>query len=66
MNPKEKAKELFDKYLKGKDENGWSLCEFNSCAKQSALIAVNEMIRICYDHHMASYYGEVRQEIEKL
>ena len=43
-NPKEKARDLVKKYSKGKDEHGWFLCEFDSCAKQCALIAVDEMI----------------------
>jgi hypothetical protein len=44
MTPKAKAKELFKKYSKGKDEHGWSLCEFDSCAKQCAMIAVDEIL----------------------
>jgi len=44
MTPKEKAKELFKKYSKGKDEHGWNLCEFDSCAKKCALIAVGELL----------------------
>jgi hypothetical protein len=45
MTPKEKAQELFDKYSKGKDEHGWHLCEFDSCAKLCALIAVDEILK---------------------
>ena len=43
-NPKKKARDLVKKYFKGKDEHGWFLCEFESCAKQCALVAVDEMI----------------------
>ena len=60
MTPKEKAEELALKY-----HNLW--VNGNSImAKQCALIAVDEMIDICYDHNMASYYSEVKTEIEKL
>jgi hypothetical protein len=44
MTPKVRAKEIFNKFSKGKDEHGWALCEFDSCAKQCALILINEMI----------------------
>ena len=70
MKPKEKAKELFKKYSKGKDEHGWFLCEFESCAKQCALIAVDELIkqeRKTDDYYeIGSYWQEVKQEIELL
>lgn len=80
MTPKAKAKELFKKYSKGKDEHGWALCEFDSCAKKCALIAVDEMINMCKLYHIhnividtkiytelsISYWQEVKQEIEKL
>ena len=74
MRPKEKAKELVDKYLKGKDENGWSLCEFNSCAKQCALISVDEILNLMIkefkwdvnNNGNIAYWQEVKQEIEKL
>ena len=75
MTPKEKAKELFKKYSKGKDEHGWFLCEFESCAKQCALIAVDEISKestlfeygnpILVDKRLF-YWQEVKQEIEKL
>ena len=72
MKPKEKAKELFKKYSKGKDEHGWFLCEFESCAKQCALIAVDEILYVLNEidsteQWNASYfYNQVKQEIEKL
>jgi len=58
MTPKEKAKELFDKFNDYPLTHEWK--------KQCALIAIREMINICYDHNMASYYGMVKQEIENL
>ena len=72
-NPKQKAKELFKKYSKGKDEHGWSLCEFDSCAKKCALIAVDEILEVIifnkYDDKYweeEEYWKEVKQEIEDL
>ncbi len=73
MTPKEKAKELFKKYSKGKDEHGWALCEFDSCAKICALIAVDEIIN-CDSYFntlsdvkvFTEYWYNVQQEIQKL
>ena len=62
MTPKDKARELFKKYSKGKDEHGWFLCEFDSCAKQCAIIAVNELIK----ETGSKYWYNVKSEIEKL
>ena len=75
MTPKEKAKELFKKYSKGKDEHGWALCEFDSCAKICALIAVDEIINCTLpccefggeiNYLTSEYWDEVKQEIELL
>ena len=69
MTAKEKAQELFDKYSKGKDEHGWHLCEFDSCAKLCALIAVDEIIKLPNAigiNDLIEYWEEVKQEIEKL
>jgi len=74
MTPKGKAKELFKKYSKGKDEYGWSLCEFDSCAKQCAIIAVDEIIKVNphsnpFNTDVVStmkYWNEVKHELEKL
>ena len=72
MTPKAKAKELFKKYSKGKDKHGWSLCEFDSCAKQCALIAVDEIINsvvitdLTTADNQFKYWEKVKQEIEKL
>jgi len=70
-SPKEKALELVNQFLEKipfADKNVYKDCEKEMYykAKQCALICINEMIRICYDHTMASYYGEVKNEIEKL
>jgi hypothetical protein len=72
MTPKEKAKELFKKYSKGKDEHGWNLCEFDSCAKQCALIAVDEVIQtLSLDGrlifmYIIDWWQDVKNEIDRL
>jgi Mn-dependent DtxR family transcriptional regulator len=82
QTPKEKAKELFDKftiYTKFLDEfKGWIEHSDSSKAKQFALIAVNEIIdshnniqnflfnEIGYLITRPEYWQEVKEEIEKL
>ena len=78
MTPKAKAKELFKKYSKGKDEWGWALCEYDSCAKRCALIAVDEILKnsVGYNAYDGvtdndiladnNYWEEVKSELEKL
>ena len=65
MTPKEKAKELVDKYDFDHNEFDYS--------KEYALIAVDEIIDIAYWEYMESmgekekeYWNEVKQEIELL
>ena len=64
MTPKEKAEELVNKY----DET-LTYLESKSKAKQCALIAVDEIIKL-EKHHMhdswVEYWKQVKQEIEKL
>ena len=66
MTPKEKAKELVDKFarLDGYDDSiDLSKCEFE---KQCALIAVDEMLRVLdYPSAQYTYYLAVNIEIEK-
>jgi hypothetical protein len=79
MTPKEKAKELIDKYLDVENYNNLKLDLFcdecgmsNDAAKYCALIAVDEML----DFRNALYINEgslahkylldIKQEIEKL
>jgi len=63
MKAKEKAKELVLKYLRiNNNTQEW----FNiHIAKQCALIAVDEIIKILSDSQ-DWYWDEVKQEIEKL
>lgn len=74
MTPKEKAKELFDKFIvKVLDRDGTSAMNGFE-AKQCALIAVNMVIDCCkqYDElnetyvTQIDYWMEVKREIEKL
>jgi hypothetical protein len=72
MTYKKKAKELFKKYSKGKDEFGWPLCEFDSCAKKCAIITCDEIIKVAHSDERANspldkeYWIKVREELEKL
>ena len=71
MIPKEKAKELIDKFhLKVLDREGTSAMNGFE-AKQCALIAVDEIIEALEINNwqnikQIAYYKEVKQEIEKL
>ena len=63
MTPKEKAKELVDKFARidgYEDSIDLSKCFFE---KQCALIAVDEMIK---EFGPSYYYQQVKQEINKL
>ena len=77
MTPKEKAKELFDRYFlkveNGIDENGaWICIALNKgMAKGCAIIAVDEILNHEASFHSVldgatDYWQEVKQEIEKL
>ncbi len=58
MIPKEKALELFTSYLNVGMGDGW--------ARQSALIAANEVLRFMGSDGGLEFWTEVKQEIEKL
>jgi hypothetical protein len=58
MTPKEKALELFTSYLNVGMGDGW--------AKQSALIAADEVLRFMGSDGGLEFWTEVKQEIEKL
>jgi hypothetical protein len=66
MTPKEKAKELLDKFtfdLRPFSEFGeWD----TELAKQCSLIAVNTILSITSHYVTVEYWNEVKQEIEKL
>jgi len=67
MTPKEKAKELIDKYQFVYIQNYTSMFE----VKQCALIAVDEVIEALHEHHwqnklIINYWEEVKNEINNL
>ena len=76
MTPKEKAKELYDKFYMAIPSDEMGLCD--EASRQCALIAVDEIIEFmevddfdsdtCYwaNHSKMQYWIEVKQEIEKL
>ena len=71
MTPKEKAKELVDKFMKvdsdSKTFDGFEMIYFY--AQRCALIAVDEILNIYSkfkEHPQYVYWQEVKQEIEKL
>lgn len=72
MTVVEKAKELFDRYFlkmeNGIDENGaWICMALNKgMAKKCALIAVDEILNVLFQHHEIDYWKEVKSEIKKL
>ena len=74
MTPKEKAQELYNKYLSFVSiENVIDKVSAIPYIKQCALIAVDEMINVLTDINgiynikpAIMYYQEVKQEIEKL
>jgi hypothetical protein len=61
MTPKEKAKELVDKYEFVYIQNYTSMFEVKECA----LIAVDEILICCIGSH-EEYWQEVKQEIINL
>ena len=76
MTPKEKAKELFIKYRNiiiddVLDKKPIYFIMSDKMAKQSAIIAVDEILKNYYKNHFQKgkkidYWQEVKTEIEKL
>lgn len=71
MNPKDKAKELVDKMYMLDDPSGnYPMCF--DIAKESALVAVDEMLKHMSFHFgqislsTLEYWNQVKQEIQKL
>jgi hypothetical protein len=70
ITPKEKAKELYNKYSVY-NVNGKSIMKIGPEVKVFTLIAVDEVIEALHEHHwqnrlIINYWEEVKQEIEKL
>ncbi len=62
MNPKEKAKDLVNKFL-NEQNNSEEISE----AKQCALICVDELLRALENNrYMQMHYNEVKHEITNL
>ena len=72
MTPKEKAKELFDKYAMYLRSNLMYDEEAYEDAKVCTLIAVDEILEVInelddsYSYNAGLFFNEVKQEIEKL
>ncbi len=70
MTPKEKAKEIVDKYIPHTrvfhEVLGWE--DYIDSAKQCALIAVDELLLLSLwtDSAIYDYWQEVKQEIQNL
>lgn len=60
MTPKEKAEELFMR--------NFEITVDDYCAKQCALIAVDEILKVAFysNDEIYDFYIEVKQELEKL
>jgi len=69
MTPKEKAEELVNKYLRTYPiyNNPTVVISYtHNEAKQCALIAVDEIIKVAYWNNVKDYWNQVKQEIDKL
>jgi hypothetical protein len=67
-NPKEKARELVEKFIEPTQEwdelDGYVASMYR--AKQCALIACDELIINSYSNYIEDYWQQVKQEIKKL
>lgn len=76
MTPQEKAHKLVDKFyseichlipVEDGNERSQRFRIIKPIAKQSALIAVNEILKTIWEYHFQyDYWQEVKQEIEQL
>ena len=64
MTPKEKAKELYDKFYMAIPSDEMGLCD--EASRQCALIAVDEVLSVCWYKKDMEYWDEVKQEIDAL
>ena len=66
-NPKDKADELYSKYDDLLNKDFGNPIVFDNQLKICALIAVDEILKIIFEHQNAyEYWKEVKQEIENL
>jgi len=71
MTPKEKAKDIFNKFAFEKTPEGYKMFQTSNESKRCSLIAVSEIINNIDKSLIDSYieiewWQEVKQEIEKL
>lgn len=72
MTPKEKAKDIFDKFAFEKTPEGYKMFQTSNESKRCSLIAVNEIIDTIEYSSQADetskiiYWDKVKEEIEKL
>jgi hypothetical protein len=69
MTPKEKAKELVDRYItlfKHYDANPKLNIGLNKYFKKCALISIDELLLLVTYQPTIDYWNEVKHEIEKL
>lgn len=69
MTPKEKAEELVEAFMSTKQTKLSDYSRiYQPTAKQCALIAVDEIIKLCWNGNKIAndYWQEVKKEIEKI
>lgn len=72
MTPKEKAKDIFDKFAFEKTPEGYKMFQTSNESKRCSLIVVNEIIDTIEYSSQADetskiiYWDKVKEEIEKL
>ncbi len=66
MTPKEKAKELIDKFIHSESQDGYNDVRDIHAAIRCALIAVEQILEIIFSDYDWQYWNEVKQELEKL
>ena len=66
MTPKEKAKELINKFKHSESQDGSNDVRAIYAAIRCALIAVDQILEIIYSNYDWEYWLEVKKDIEKL
>ena len=68
MTPKEKAKELCNKFSWEKTENGYKMFQTFDETKRCALIAVDEVLKAAFyaKNEIYDFYIQVKLEIQNL
>jgi hypothetical protein len=66
MTPKEKAKELIDKYQFVYIQNYTSMFEVKECALIACDEIIEEMDRVLFPNPFQQYWNQVKEEIKKI